>query len=885
MLKFILLCCLCSFFLAKTQAQSYEKGQVLVKFNPNINPKTALAQWKENSPTRLSILRPVIANMNIWLLAFDPENTPQDAVLYYLRHQKEVAVAQNNHIISKRVVPNDSQFAQQWQYINNGSNGGVADADIDADSAWAVTTGGVTALGDTIVVCVIDDGIDLTHQDFGANIWRNWQEIPNNNIDDDNNGFIDDYAGWNAYDNNDDISGGGHGTSVAGIVGARGDNSLGVAGVNWRVKLMLVNGGGNEADALAAYAYPLAMRRLYNQTGGQRGAFVVATNASWGVDNLQAADAPLWCAIYDSLGAEGVLSAGATTNSNTDVDIDGDMPTSCGSDYLIAVTNIRRNDTKEPAAGYGTNSVDLGAFGSSVWTTEIGNSYGAFGGTSGATPHVSGAIGLIFSVPCPRLAVRALVDPQGTALLVKSFILDGVDNNNSLQGISTTEGRLNLNNSIQLAMQSGCALSGCYEPFYANADQINGTSMRIHWPAVNDAQGYQLRYKLQTSSTWQDVSTLDTFLILNNLTACSEYEIQLLSDCDTSQSNYSRSFIFKTGDCCNAPRNVAVTNWDSFGINLSLQVDNFVDNYRLYLYDDAGLVDSFNFNDNNPSPSLNNLIPCHNYTFNLLSQCAVNANNNLSPTFEFKTKGCGACEDLNYCQTTGGTDASYEWISDIRIGDIINQTSSDDGYGDYTGTIHTTTLTVGNPIPFSFSLSQSNSSPTWRWLVWLDVNQDGQFDSSELLHNSGSLNIQTYDDSLDLPINTLSGITRMRISMKWGNSLATVCSTYTYGEVEDYCVFIENPISVVKNENVSNIQAFPNPFGDKINLRAQLANAADMRVEICNSLGQQVLTQHIDKLSSGEFITQIPTAELSAGVYFIRVWLDDKAVYTQKMIK
>lgn len=883
MLRNILLCCLCSFFLAKIQAQAYEKGQILVKFDTHINPNAILSDWKANDKPRFTILRPVIANMNIWLLGFDNQNYSHEAILYYLRSQKGVITAQNNHIISKRVVPNDSDFAQQWQYINNGSNGGVADADIDADSAWAVTTGGTTALGDTVVVCVIDDGIDLTHQDFGGNIWRNRYEVPNNNIDDDNNGFVDDYAGWNAYDNNDDVSGGSHGTSVAGIVGARGNNGLGVAGVNWQVKLMLVNGGGNEADALAAYAYPLAMRRQYNQTGGQAGAFVVATNASWGVDDLRAADAPLWCAIYDSLGAEGVLNVGATTNSNTNVDVDGDMPTSCGSDYLIAVTNIRRNDSKEPAAGYGAISVDLGAFGSAVWTTETGNTYGAFGGTSGASPHVAGAVGLIFSVPCPRLAVRALIDPQGTALLVKNFILNGVDANVSLQNISLTEGRLNLNRSIQLAMQSGCAVSGCYEPFYAQADQINGTNMRIHWPAVNDAESYELRYRLKNTNVWQTINTLDTFLLLNNLIVCSEYEIQLLSDCDTAQSAYTRSFVFKTGDCCRSPFGVVVANVDSFKITLSLNLDTFVDNYRLYLYDDAGLVDSFNFN-TNLSPIVANLNPCTNYSFNLLSQCAVNVNNVPAPTVQFKTKGCGACEDLAYCATTGGTDADYEWIEQVQIGTIIHQSGANDGYGNFTGSIYTTTLTVGSPIPFSFNLSQANSSPTWRWLLWVDTNQDGIFSSNELLNNSGALTAQNYDDSLRLPLNTFAGLTRLRISMKWGNSIATACSTYTYGEVEDYCVFIENPIAVQENNSDNFVQIFPNPFDNQINLRAAQLNADKIRVEMLNCLGQSVFNR-LYSAHNGEWLQTIPTDQLNNGVYWLKITLDDKIIHTKMLIK
>ena len=145
--------------------------------------------------------------------------------------------------------------------------GGTVGADIDADSAWAISTGGLTALGDTIVVCVIDGGIDLNHDDLTPNRWINYAEIPNNGIDDDNNGFVDDRLGWNTGAGNDNISGSSHGTAVAGIIGAKGDNGTGVAGVNWDVKLMIVRGGsGVESEVLEAYTYPLNLRKKYDMS-------------------------------------------------------------------------------------------------------------------------------------------------------------------------------------------------------------------------------------------------------------------------------------------------------------------------------------------------------------------------------------------------------------------------------------------------------------------------------------------------------------------------------------------------------------------------------------------------------------------------------------------
>ena len=275
--------------------------------------------------------------VSIWKVQFDFNKINSIELLSSLKKDNRIAFAQVNHLIEERVIPNDPQFDMQWQYLQLTGNGGT-NRDLDADLAWDISTGGVTPLGDTIVVCVIDDGLDLDHEDFGDNIWVNHREIPNNGIDDDGNGYIDDVNGWDTYNNNSEVGqDGSHGTPVAGIIGAQGNNGIGVTGVNWDVELMIVRGGGNEANALASYAYPYYFRKLYNETDGAAGAFVVSTNASWGTNFGNPADAPIWCNFYDSLGVQGIISCGATANLNIDIDIEGDLPTGCSSDYLICL--------------------------------------------------------------------------------------------------------------------------------------------------------------------------------------------------------------------------------------------------------------------------------------------------------------------------------------------------------------------------------------------------------------------------------------------------------------------------------------------------------------------------------------------------------------------
>jgi hypothetical protein len=139
------------------------------------------------------------------------------------------------------------------------------------------------------------------------------------------------------------------------------------------------------------------MRQRYNQTNGAEGAFVVATNSSWGINNGNPANAPLWCAFYDTLGAYGILNAGATANAQINVDVSGDLPTGCISDYLISVTATNNNDVRT-FSGFGANTIHLGAPGEAVRTTSGSSNYTTTDGTSFATPMVAGAIALFASL-------------------------------------------------------------------------------------------------------------------------------------------------------------------------------------------------------------------------------------------------------------------------------------------------------------------------------------------------------------------------------------------------------------------------------------------------------------------------------------------------------
>ena len=217
-------------FLSGLSAQDYDPNYVLVKLDRDVKKgefRTVL------DPSKYAIEQTVVKRLGIYKIRILNDQLTAQMAVEELRNNPWVEKAQLDHKVTPRqTFPDDNEFSGQWDKHNTGQNGGTPDADIDAPEAWDITTGGVNALGDTIVVAVVDGGMMLNHTDLVPNLWINHNEIPGNGIDDDNNGYVDDINGWDAYSSDGSIPGSGHGTHVAGIIGAKGNNGSMVAGVN-----------------------------------------------------------------------------------------------------------------------------------------------------------------------------------------------------------------------------------------------------------------------------------------------------------------------------------------------------------------------------------------------------------------------------------------------------------------------------------------------------------------------------------------------------------------------------------------------------------------------------------------------------------------------------
>ena len=418
------------------ESTTYVENEFIIWLEQDVDA----ADFAAKSNTGIMPKRQLSKRLNIWLFEINDNKELREDKMRRLNANADVRIIQNNHtnITLREAIPDDPFFGQQW-----------APAIMNLPQAWEVfTTGGVTATGDTIVVAVIDGGADWTHEDL--NCWENAHEIPNNGIDDDGNGYIDDFHGWNAYNHNGYVGSNNHGTHVSGIIGAVGNNVKGVCGVNWNVKVMPIGGSSsNESIVVEAYSYVLEMRARYNETDGEEGAFIVATNSSFGVDYGNPDDYPIWCSMYDEMGNVGILSCGAGPNMNVNVDVVGDVPSACPGNYLIGITNTTSDDVKYTGAGYGINNIDIGAPGTSIYSTLPNNNYGNMTGTSMATPQVSGTIALMYAALPEEMMITCKNDPANFCLSMRHHLLNGADHLPSLDGLVASGRRLNAYGAIE----------------------------------------------------------------------------------------------------------------------------------------------------------------------------------------------------------------------------------------------------------------------------------------------------------------------------------------------------------------------------------------------------------------------------------------------------
>jgi len=895
--------------LVSGQSTAHLPGQLLVSLLPDTDPESLVQRGAAHLTAPVLVEKKISVLLNIWQFQTSGDEATELAALRWLNRQPEVRAVQFNHLLQDRsdpvrwtaptaettrrdkipappdksagnnLLPNDPLLDQQWHYLNTGTNGGMFDADLDAEQAWDFTTGGLSAAGDTIVVAVIDGGVDFQHPDLTANAWINRAETPNDGLDNDQNGFIDDFRGWNTAAQNDDLTGQttGHGTPVCGLLGARGDNGIGVAGVNWRVKIMFVASGGTEAAVLAAYDYVWAARCLYNQTNGAQGAFVTAVNCSWGINYGQPADAPLWCAVFDTLGAAGILSVAATANLPINVDLIGDLPTACPSDYLITVTSLQRNDQQALLAGWGAQSIDLGAYGQNVFTLGTGNTYGSFSGTSYAAPQVTGAVALLYAMPCANLIAVAKNDPSAAAHWAKELLLHSTTPNLSLADRTLTGGRLNLFNLLK---DYNNLCDPCPAPFSLNAE-IHDSLVAITWAQLVDYQSFNLGYRPLGQLTWIVEDQVNAPFILPVLAHCQPYEFSLQAYCQTGQASaWSNPAHFTTPGCCAPPSEIIVQAATEHSLTLGwsggISASGGVVRYRIVGSSSTWMVVETSSN----MVTLSGLLACAAYEVQVRSKCN-GIFTDFSTLFKVTTAGCATCTNLEYC-TANASQASNEWIAAITIGGWLHVSGTGGGgyqnfTGEEAGTIELNPLTT----PGVAVVPGFYSTPSKEYFrIYVDFNADGDFeDANELAFDPGYAHDGTMAGYLQVPFFDTTRYTRLRVLMKAKNATnqpPAPCESFDFGQIEDYCVLLSAAItSSVETASTTQgaLHIFPQPAQTSVRLEWPASTSGNIRLHVWNAFGQMIVSRPVVEAAS---FVDINVNDWKSGIYMVCIQTENE---------
>jgi len=415
--------------IALSETRSFGRPEILVKFKSGVSQETI----ERLTAQRHDRVEDRIENVDGLDAIDDLDNADAATVVSEYQQLPEVEYAEPNFEIELDaaegplvpVLPHDPQFTDQWALSNSGQRGGKQGADISAPLAWATTTG-----SDKVVVAVLDSGVDYTHEDLVENMWvRPASMAP---YHDNELGTIDDENGFNAIDTaSDPMDENGHGTHCAGIIGAEGENDIGIAGVNWKVKIMplkFMNAGGfgTTKDAIEAINYVIDRKKA--------GVNVRIISASWGSTQRSRSLEDAIRKAYEN----DILFVAAAGNSTVNNDRMPHFPSSYNVPNVVSVAALDRNDQLARFSNWGAKSVAVAAPGVDILSTWLGNAYEEKSGTSMATPVVSGVAALILAEH-PRMSVDDL----------KKKLLASTDPIVALKGKTVTGGRINAAKALE----------------------------------------------------------------------------------------------------------------------------------------------------------------------------------------------------------------------------------------------------------------------------------------------------------------------------------------------------------------------------------------------------------------------------------------------------
>ncbi len=731
----------------------------------------------------------------------------------------QVSLVEPNYVSQPlRYIPNDTFLGEQWGIDNNGSVGpggfaGVVGADIDGFAAWEIGIG-----SPDVVIAVIDTGQVISHPDLFENLWTNDDEIPNNGIDDDDNGYIDDYFGFDFVNNTLDLTDKSpHGVHVSGTVAAIGDNNEGVTGVAWGAKIMSLKAGDPAFTSTALIgAYNYMLDQL------SKGVNIVVSNNSYGG---AARDGIVEIAIQATTDA-GILFVAASGNDGQDNDGIEHFPSGYANPLIISVGATDRSDLPAIFTNYGETTVDLHAPGVDIASTVPPQDgfYDYQSGTSMASPHVAGAVGVLASL-----------NPDATAAQLKAYILQGVDVLDSLRNDSVTGGRLNLMGAID-AMPRGDVMGTVFDDVNENGQQDPGEfgigGVRIildrdfdgvedeigEWSVITDSSGgytipnywhtdFQLIIELPIP-TPGPFETPDPIIVPGPPRGD---DIDIDIPIHRGQPGEISGIVFNDS---NQDGSLQLPQVNVFGENGVGGVHVFLDvnNDDLFQFSEPSTITAADGTFNlalsiasvalTPGPAITRIIvpPGWMRSSPTNGERSLTLGDSLAPTtgLDFGIYGGDQFDfgDMGSNTSLADNGPRHGVIPDFRLGaentsevDALASDTGDDGI------VITSNVFAGATVTADVTVSLGGMRPGYLH-GWIDANNDGVFDASEKLINNERLLEGTTSVSFVLPENTLTGPRMARIRYGWEYNLGAYGPAMA-GEVEDFLlnVFGDNPIA------------------------------------------------------------------------------------------
>lgn len=460
--------------LERVNGRDAAAAEVLVRFDRELPPQALAALEAQIDAGQREVLD------GATLMRFQSRRFDVETLVAFFSQLPEVIYAEPNYLVTAIATPNDSLFGELWGLDNSATPA----ADISAVPAWDITTGSTG-----VVTGIIDTGVDYTHPDLSANMWRAPASFTVNIGGQDILCPAGSY-GFNAITNScDPMDDNSHGTHVAGTIGATGHNGAGVVGVNWTTRMMglkflAANGSGSTSNAIKSIQFAIQARTAFGAAANVR----ILSN-SWGGGGYSQA---LLDAINQA-SANDMLFVAAAGNSNVNTDSSPHYPSSYNAPNIVSVASTTNTDTRSSFSNYGAASVDLGAPGSGILSTVLNAGYGTKSGTSMAAPHVSGAGALVLAA-CT----------MNTSTL-KDLLLQTVDPIAALAGITVTGGRLNVDRAVRTC--AGAPPPGPEAPpAPANLQATAGNAqVALSWSASSGVTSYAVRRRI-AGADWMEIA-------------------------------------------------------------------------------------------------------------------------------------------------------------------------------------------------------------------------------------------------------------------------------------------------------------------------------------------------------------------------------------------